>query len=58
MTTKTKAARHRCNDNRAKVSTSDQDTHIIAEYNRATLILGVVFAISIGLMMIHAAVML
>ena len=58
MTVKTKAARHRCNDNRAKMSTSCKDTHIIAEFNSATLIWGVVFAISIGLMMIHAAVVL
>ena len=54
---KTKAARHSGNcDTRQNVHS--QDSPIITEYNRATLIWGVVFAISIGLMMLHAAVML
>ncbi len=54
---KTKAARHSGNcDTRQKPST-DGDWNIVPrEYDRATLIWGIAFAVSIGLMMLHWAV--
>ena len=58
MTTKTKAARHRCNDNRANVSTTSPDTNIVHEFERGTLYGGLLIAVFFGLLMIHAAVML
>jgi hypothetical protein len=57
MTTKTKAARHRCNDNRANVH-QFKDKSIIAEFERGTLYGGLLIAVFFGLLMIHAAVML
>lgn len=57
MTTKTKAARHRCNDNRANVHRL-KDKSIIAEFERGTLYGGLLVAVFFGLLMIHAAVML
>lgn len=58
MTMKTRAARHSCNYNRAQKNPTVHDTNIVHEFECGTLIWGVVFAISIGLMLIHAAVML
>ena len=57
MTTKAKAARHRCNDNRANVH-STRDTNIVHEFERSTLYGGLLIAVFFGLLMIHAAVML
>lgn len=58
MTMKTKAARHSCNYNRANVSTSDQDTNIVHEFERGTLYGGILIAVFFGLLMLHAAVVL
>lgn len=58
MTVKTKAARHRCNDNRANVSTTSQDTNIVHEFERGTLYGGLLIAVFFGLLLLHAAVML
>ena len=57
MMTAKKAARHRCSDNRASNQTV-HDNSIITDYNHGALIAGLIIAISFGLMMIHAAVML
>lgn len=57
MTVKTKAARHRCNDNRANVH-QFKDTNIVHEFERGTLYGGLLIAVFFGLLMIHAAVML
>ena len=50
---KTRAARHRCNDDRARESTTKMDDASIA---RAELYGGVITAVSFGLMMLHWAV--
>ncbi len=58
MTMKNKAARHRCNDNRANVH-QFKDKHIVTrEYERGTLYGGILIAVFFGLLMLHAAVML
>ena len=57
MTTKTKAARRSCNyDTRQNVHS--KDSSIISNYNRGSLVFGVIFAITFGLMFVHSAVML
>ena len=40
MTTKTKAARHRCNDNRARIVHFPMDKHSITDYERGTFYAG------------------
>ena len=58
MTTKTKAARHSCNYDRAKNVHSTRDTNIVHEFERGTLYGGILIAVFFGLLMLHAAVML
>ena len=58
MTTKTKAAWHRGNDNHAKTHALSRSDSIISDYDRGALIAGLITAITFGMMMIHAAVML
>lgn len=58
MTTKTKAAWHRCNDNHAKTHALGRSKPIIPDYERGTMIVGVLFAVLMGMLFIHAAVML
>ena len=61
MTTKTKAAWHRCSDNHAmcqKQAALGRSKQIIPDYEIGSLVFGVIFAIAFGLMFIHAAVML
>ena len=50
-----KAALHRGNDNSAKGSS--RTTQIITDYERSTLLGGLLIAVSFGLMFIWAAVM-
>ena len=58
MMTAKKAARHSGNcDTRHNVH-AHRDSSIITDYNHGALIAGLIIAISFGLMMIHAAVML
>ena len=62
MTTKTKAAWHRCNDNHAfepkQAAALGRSKPIIPDYERGTMIVGVLFAVLMGMLFIHAAVML
>ena len=57
MTTKTKAARRSCSyDTRQNVHS--KDSSIITDYERGSLIVGLIIAITFGLMFVHAAVVL
>ena len=57
MTTK-EAARHRCNDNRANVH-SRRDSNIVQHnFERGSLVAGLMLVLLVGLCMIHAAVVL
>lgn len=61
MTTKTKAARRCGNNNRALSQNRllfDRSKQIIPDYERGTMIVGVLFAVLMGMLFIHAAVML
>lgn len=58
MTTKTKAAWHRCNDNHAKAHALGRSNQSIPDYEIGSLVFGVIFAIAFGLMFVHAAVVL
>ena len=56
---KTKAARHSCHYARANVKPTSRDEKIIArEFERGSLIGGLLIVVAFGLMFIHAAVML
>lgn len=54
---RSKAARRSCHYARARRSTDQMDEHILAQYERGSLIAGIIIAISFGLMMVHWAVM-
>ena len=61
MTTKTKAALHRGNDSSAmsqKSAALGRSGSIVSDYGRGTLIAGLIIAITFGLVLVHAAVML
>lgn len=58
MTAKTKAARHCCNNNRANVHSRGDSNIVQHDFERSSLVFGVIFAVSFGSMFIHAAVML
>jgi len=55
-----RAARHRCNDNRAlsqEKAAPGRCNTIITDYERGSLVFGIIFAVTFGLMMVHWAVM-
>lgn len=54
MTTRTKAARHSCNYARAKYG-SRRTRSIVADYEQATLVAGLLIAVSFGLMLLIGA---
>lgn len=54
---RSKAARGSCHYARARRSTDQMDPHIVAQYERGSLVAGIVIAVSFGLMMLHWAVM-
>lgn len=62
MTTKTKVARRCGNNNRAfepkQAAALGRSKQIIPDYERGTMIVGVLFAVLMGMLFIHAAVML
>lgn len=56
--TEDKAARRACQHNRAHAHASGQREKIISNFERGSLVFGVIFAVSFGLMFVHAAVAL
>ena len=55
-----RAARHRCSDNRAlsqEKAAPGRCNTIIADYTLGSLVFGIIFAVTFGLMMVHWAVM-
>ncbi len=53
-----KATRRDCHHDRAKVDLKEPTQSITQEYERGTLIGGLMIAVSFGAMFLHAAVML